>query len=77
MREGSSYVEAGRSGPDAVAGRADDAGLVDMAGADEACRAGLAQHDRRSWALFQIGMSGDRRRVPRVNIGCGKLEISS
>ena len=60
--EGASYVEARRGGPDAVAGRADDAGLVDVAGADEACRAGLAVRinmvGEAGLDSFPDGMSG-------------------
>lgn len=78
--EGASYVEARRGRPDAVAGRADDAGLVEVAGADEACRAELAvrihMDGEAGLDSFQMACLGFRWRVP-VNIFCGKLEISS
>lgn len=60
--EGSSYVEGVGGRPDAVAGRADDGALVDVAGADEACRAELAVRintvGEAGLDSFPDGMSG-------------------
>ena len=65
-----SYVETLGCRPDAVASDADDAGLVDVAGANQACRTELeirTRHGRR-WVYLLRGMEFDG--VPRVNISC-------
>ncbi len=60
------YRESRGGRPGAVAGGADDAALVDVAGANEAAAGRVSDAGRalsaRAWSAV---------RVPRVNVGCG------
>ena len=56
--------EACARGPDAVAGAAEDGGLVDVAGANEAVEKGV------SVLRCSMGGSMEEEAVPRVNVCC-------
>lgn len=71
LDRGGKYREAGRAGPDAVAGDADDGGLVDVAGADEAVRiSSVFRFSSEAPFRYRVGLSAECGWLPGVNISC-------
>lgn len=60
------YREAARRGPDAVASGAEDGGLIDVAGAHQACRRQISNEDLEMVGNTEISRTSNQHRLRQV-----------